>query len=193
MTHAARKILGLALGTLLVGSTSLAAFTSLDLDRVHSRVGFTAATLFFDVEGQFTDFTIEIDGDPDKPETVKVEVNIDVASIDTANATRDAHLRKPDFFDAAKYPKIRFTSTNVKQKRRELVVTGYLTMHGITELVSVPLEVTKGKNGAGVDTTTYKGSLTIDRNDYGIGTDSVAAKISLKDEVEIKLLIVALP
>ena len=41
-----------------------------------------------------------------------------------------------------------------------------------------------------MDTTTYKGKLTIDRNDYGIGTDSIAAKISLEDEVEIKLLVV---
>jgi polyisoprenoid-binding protein YceI len=47
-----------------------------------------------------------------------------------------------------------------------------------------------GKNGAGVDTTTYEGKLTIDRNDFGIGTESIAAKISLEDEVDIKLLIV---
>ncbi len=43
---------------------------------------------------------------------------------------------------------------------------------------------------AGVDTTTYKAKLTLDRNDYGIGTDSIAAKISLEDEVDLKLVIV---
>jgi polyisoprenoid-binding protein YceI len=71
-----------------------------------------------------------------------------------------------------------------------LVVTGNLTMHGVSKLVSIPFKVVKGKNGAGVDATTYKGKLTLDRNDYGIGTDSIAAKISLEDEVEIKLLFV---
>lgn len=190
LNHGARRALGLALGVLFLGSTAFAAFTPLELDRVHSKVGFTASTILFDVDGQFRDFTVNIDGDPSKPESVKVEANIDVASIDTGNAKRDDHLKSPDFFDAAKYPKIRFTSINVKSKGSELVVKGNLTMHGTTKLVSVPFKVAKGKNGAGVDTTTYKAKLTIDRNDYGIGTDSVAAKISLGDEVEVKLLIV---
>ena len=70
---------------------------------------------------------------------------------------------------------------------------GNLTMHGKTKLVSIPFKVAKGKNGAGVDTTTYKGKLTVNRNDFGIGTDSVAAKISLEDEVDLKLLIVTFP
>jgi polyisoprenoid-binding protein YceI len=78
----------------------------------------------------------------------------------------------------------------VKAKGEQLIVKGNLTMHGTTKLISIPFNVAKGKNGAGVDTTTYKGKLTIDRNDFGIGTDSIAAKISLEDEVEIKLLIV---
>jgi polyisoprenoid-binding protein YceI len=190
MKHVNRNALGLTLGVLLVGSSAFAAFTPLELDRVHSKVGFTAATILFDVDGQFREFVVNVEGDPSKPETVKVEANIDVASIDTGNAKRDDHLKSPDFFDAAKHPKIRFTSINVKSKGSELIVKGNLTMHGTTKLVSIPFKVAKGKNGAGVDTTTYKGKLTIDRNDFGIGTDSVAAKISLEDEVQIKLLVV---
>ncbi|MGB8329405.1 MAG: YceI family protein, partial [Polyangiales bacterium] len=80
INQAARRALGLTLGVLLLGSTALAAFAPLELDRVHSKVGFTAATVLFDVDGQFKDFTVNIDGDPSKPETVKVEANIDVAS-----------------------------------------------------------------------------------------------------------------
>jgi polyisoprenoid-binding protein YceI len=190
MKHAARYTPGLALGLFLVGSTAFAAFAPLELDRVHSKVGFTAATILFDVDGHFREFSVVIDGDPSKPETVKVEANIDVASIDTGNTKRDDHLRSPDFFDVVKHPKIRFTSINVKSKGSELIVKGNLTMHGTTKLVSIPFKVAKGKNGAGVDTTTYKGKLTIDRNDFGIGSDSVAAKISLEDEVQIKLLVV---
>jgi polyisoprenoid-binding protein YceI len=63
-------------------------------------------------------------------------------------------------------------------------------MHGKTKVVTIPFKVAKGKNGAGVDTTTYKGKLTIDRNAFGIGTDSIAAKISLEDDVDLKLLLV---
>ncbi len=190
MKYAVRNVLGAALGALLVSSTALAAFSPLKLDTVHSKVGFTAATVLFDVDGAFEKFSVSIDGDPSKPGTVKVEANIDVASLDTRNVKRDNHLKSPDFFDTAKYPMIRFASTNVKKQGSQLVVTGNLTMHGVSKLVSIPFKIAKGKNGAGVDTTTYKGKLTIDRNDYGIGTDSIAAKISLEDEVEIKLLVV---
>ncbi len=191
MKHGVRNSLGAVLGALLVSSTAFAAFSALKLDTVHSKVSFTAATVIFDVDGEFGKFDVSIDGDPKKPETVKVEANIDVASLNTNNEKRDNHLKSPDFFDAGKYPMIRFASTGVKTKGSQLVVTGNLTMHGVSKLVRIPFKVAKGKNGAGVDTTTYKGKLTIDRNDYGIGTDSIAAKISLEDEVEIKLLVVS--
>jgi polyisoprenoid-binding protein YceI len=190
MKHVVRNALAAALGVLLVSSTAFAAFEALKLDRTHSKVSFTAATVIFDVDGEFGEFSVDIDGDPSKPETVKVEASIDVASIDTQNGKRDDHLKSPDFFDAAKYPKIRFTSIGVKAKGSQLTVKGNLTMHGKTKLVSIPFKVAKGKNGAGVDTTTYKGKLTVNRNDFGIGTDSVAAKISLEDAVDLKLLIV---
>jgi len=190
MKYAVRNVLGASLGALLVSSTALAAFAPLKLDTVHSKVSFTAATVLFDVDGEFGKFSVSIDGDPSKPKTVKVEANIEVASLNTNNVKRDNHLKSPDFFDAAKYPMIRFASTGVKAKGGQLIVTGNLTMHGVSKLVSIPFKVAKGKNGAGVDTTTYKGKLTIDRNDYGIGTDSIAAKISLEDEVEVKLLVV---
>lgn len=113
-----------------------------------------------------------------------------MTSIDTQNTKRDDHLKSPDFFDIEKYPKITFASTSVKAKGAQLSVKGNLSMHGKTKSVTVPFKVARGKNRAGVDTTTYKGKLTIDRNEFGIGTDSIAAKISLEDEVEIKLLIV---
>ena len=190
VNHAVRHALGAALGVVLVSSTAFAAFSALKLDPVHSKVSFTAATVLFDVDGEFGEFSVDIDGDPNKPETVRVEASIDVASLDTQNTKRDNHLKSPDFFDAAKYPKIRFASTGVKAKGSQLIVKGNLTMHGKTKVVSIPFKVAKGKNGAGVDTTTYKAKLTIDRNDFGIGTDSIAAKISLEDEVDLKLLIV---
>jgi polyisoprenoid-binding protein YceI len=188
--HGVRGAIGAALAVLLVSSTAFAAFSSLKLDTVHSKVGFTAATVLFDVDGDFGKFDVEIDGDPGKPESVKVRASIDVASINTQNAKRDNHLKSPDFFDAAKHPKITFASTSVKAKGSTLTVKGNLSMHGKTKSVTIPFKVAKGKNGAGIDTTTYKGKLTIDRNDFGIGTDSIAAKISLEDEVEIKLLLV---
>ncbi|MEM8606198.1 MAG: YceI family protein [Myxococcota bacterium] len=177
-----------ALGLVLTASTAFAA--PLKLDKTHSKVGFTAETLLFDVDGEFADYMIEVEGDPSKPDKAKVNVTINVASIDTDNNKRDGHLKSPDFFDAASHPTITFKSTSVRQKGSQLIVKGNLTMRGKTKPVTIPFKVAKGKNGAGVDTTTYKGKLTIDRTDFGVGTDSIAAKISLEDDVDLKLLVV---
>jgi polyisoprenoid-binding protein YceI len=188
MKHGFRSALLALLGIVFVTSTALAA--PLKLDRTHSKVGFTAETLLFDVDGEFGEYTVEVEGDPSKPTVAKVKVTIDVASIDTQNQKRDDHLKSPDFFDAKKHPTITFASTSIRKKGAQLIVKGNLTMHGKTKPVTIPFKVAKGKNGAGVDTTTYKGKLTIDRNAFGIGTDSIAAKISLENEVELKLLLV---
>lgn len=183
-----RSALLAALGLTLAASTAFAA--PLKLDRTHSKVGFTAETLLFDVDGEFGDYTIEVEGDPSKPANAKLDVSIDVGSIDTNNAKRDGHLKSADFFDAAEHPAITFKSTSIRQKGNQLIVKGNLTMRGKTKPVTIPFKIAKGKNGAGADTTTYKGKLTIDRTDFGVGTDSIAAKISLEDDVELKLLVV---
>ena len=190
MTNRLRSVVVSALGVMLVTLTAFADYAPLKLDTVHSKVGFTAGTILFDVDGEFGQYSIEIEGDPNKPETVSVKASIDAASINTQNEKRDNHLKSADFFDVEKHPTITFASSSVKSRGNQLTVKGTLSMHGKSKAVSIPFKVANGKNSAGVDTRTYKGKLTIDRNDFGVGTDSIAAKISLEDEVEIKLLIV---
>ena len=188
MRHALPSALLAALSIVLLSSSASAA--PVKLDKTHSKVGFTAETLLFDVDGEFTEYALDVEGDPATPEKAKVTLTIDVDSIDTKNKKRDDHLKSPDFFDASSHPTIKFSSTSIKKRGNQLIVKGKLTMHGTTRPITIPLKVAKGKNGAGVDTTTYKGKVTIDRNDYGVGTDSIAAKISLDDDVDLKLVVV---
>ena len=192
MRHGFWYSLGVVAALSLVSAAALAAYAPLELDRVHSKVGFTAATVLFDVDGQFTKYDVQIEGDAARPETVRVRATIDVDSIDTQNTKRDNHLKSDDFFDAAKHPKITFTSTSIKGRGDQVTVKGNLSMRGKTKLVTIPFKVARGNNGAGIPTTTYKGKLTVDRNDFGIGTDDITAKISLEDDVDIKLVIVTL-
>ena len=137
---------------LLWSSLALAAPRSLKLDRVHSKIGFTASTLLFDVDGHFEKFDVKVEGDSAKPATAKLSVSIDVASIATDNSKRDQHLRAPDFFDAKKFPKIQFVSSKVSASGKNLTVEGTLTMHGKQRKVRIPFKVVKGKNGAGTPT-----------------------------------------
>jgi polyisoprenoid-binding protein YceI len=166
---------------------------ALKLDTTHSRLGFTASTLLFDVPGSFREYTVKLDGAPSDPEHAKVEVRIRAASIQTGIEKRDEHLRSPDFFDAQRFPELVFQSTKITRRGPDVLdVAGTLTIHGKTKSVVVPLKVVRGKNGAGVDSTAYRGSLNLSLKDFGIGAESVAAKISLEDAVKVDVLIVAL-
>lgn len=103
-------------GTLAIAASALAAFAPVKLDTVHSRIGFTASTLLFDVDGQFDKFDLKLDGDPAKLNDAKIMLSIDADSIDTDNEKRDEHLASADFLDVKKYPKITFVSENISQK-----------------------------------------------------------------------------
>ena len=158
-------------------------------DTIHSRIGFTAKTLF-KVEGAFTKYSADISGDPDSLANAKVQFVIDTASINTDNDTRDGHLRTPDFFDAAKYPKITFTSKHVWKQDGHIMVGGSLDMHGVQKDIVIPFDMTFGKNGAGNDTWSYEGELKINRDDWGVGGADIVAKIGLKKEVALDIQLV---
>ena len=160
------------------------------VDDNHTVLGFKASTLLFDVPGRFTRYKADIQGDPSTLEGAKVRIDLDTRSINTANQGRDEHLRSADFFDAAKYPKITFTSKEVRREGDRLVVRGTLNLHGTSRELDLSFVAAEGMNGAGTRTWSYRATLPLDRLDFGVGAESVAAKISLKRQVELDLLLV---
>ena len=178
------------LPALLLVAPLLAQSRVFRVDDNHTVIGFKASTLLFDVPGRFTRFKADIQGDPATLEGARVRIDIDARSINTANGKRDEHLRSDDFFDAAKYPKITFTSKEVRRDGDRVIVRGSLAMHGVTRDLELPFMAAEGMNGADVRTWSYRATLPLDRLDYGVGADSVAAKISLKRQVELDLLLV---
>ncbi|MFT3922425.1 MAG: YceI family protein [Myxococcales bacterium] len=111
------------------------------IDASHSSVGFSVRHMMIsNVKGQFEKFSGEVQYDPKRPESVKLSASIDVASIDTREEKRDAHLRSADFFDAEQYPTVQFESRKVTRKGDALEVAGELTIRGTTR--DVVLNVT---------------------------------------------------
>lgn len=190
MTHEAPMVLRSLMPVLLLALPLAAQTRVFRVDDNHTVLGFKASTLLFDVPGRFMRYKADIQGAPDAPESAKVQIDIDTKSINTANQARDEHLRSADFFDIAKYPEITFTSQNVRKEGDRVVVRGTLTMHGVSRELELPFVTAEGLNGAGTRTWSYRATLPLDRLDFGLGADSVAAKLSLKRPVELDLLLV---
>jgi polyisoprenoid-binding protein YceI len=117
------------------------------IDPAHSDVGFVIRHLMIsNFKGHFTRFEGQIvtAADPLKSE---VTATIDMASIDTAIAARDAHLRTADFFEADKYPTMTYRSTGIRPHGDDFLVDGELTLKRVTRAVALKLEV----NGFGFD------------------------------------------
>ncbi len=164
---------------------------SYDVDMAHSTVGFSVAHLVIShVSGRFGNFSGTILYDEKDVKKSSVSGMIKVASIDTANAKRDEHLRGVDFFDAAKFPEITFATTGVVREGDSTVCVGTLTMKGVTREVRIPFTVLgKIKDPWGNTRIAVEANLTINRQDYGVTYSKVleGGGLMVGDEVKITL------
>jgi polyisoprenoid-binding protein YceI len=126
-----------------IGLASLPAQASTwNLDPAHSSVGFSVRHMMVTtVKGQFEKVQGVVELDDKDITKSTVEVTVDVASLNTHEPKRDAHLKSADFFDVEKFPTAVFKSTKVqKMGKNKLKVTGDLTLHGITKPVVLEVE-----------------------------------------------------
>ncbi len=148
-----------------------AAATTYTVDTVHSAVIFSTTHMNTSrAYGRFNDITGTFTIDMEKPETSKVEIEIKVESVDTANSGRDDHLRGPDFFDVKEFPMATFASSSVKKiDDKKWNVTGPLNLHGVKKDVTIALELTgEGKGREGEALIGFHGTFQIKRSDFGI-------------------------
>jgi polyisoprenoid-binding protein YceI len=168
-----------------------------NIDPAHTTVGFSARHMGLSkVRGRFDSFRGVIEGDPSDISTVKGNVEIDTASVNTGNPDRDAHLRSADFFDVEKYPTMRFVSKSVSESEDGgYTVVGDLTIKDVTREVEVGYE----HAGEGVDPWGNRklgGTLTatIKRSDWGLTWNAVLESggflVSDKVQLEIDLQVV---
>ena len=140
------------------------------IDPSHTSVSFAIKHMMIaTVRGAFTDVrgSVVTDG---TPEGSSVEVEIGVASINTGQEPRDAHLRSADFFDAEQFPTMAFVSREIRAlDTDEFTMTGDLTIRGITK--PVELHVTSngtGRDPWGNDRAGFTATGKFDRSAYGL-------------------------
>ena len=140
------------------------------IDVAHSIIGFSVRhnelTL---VTGRFKEFKGTIHYDDKDVTRSSVEFNAKVESIDTGVEARNKHLRTADFFDVEKYPELTFKSTRVVRRGKGYVLTGALTLKGVTKQVALPFTITGAiKDAPGNTRIGIAAQTQIDRRDYGI-------------------------
>ncbi len=124
---------------LLTGFFSMNAQTKWQIDKVHSRVQFTATHLIIsEVTGEFKNFDGDIETNGDDFSNAKVNFTVDVNSINTDNQQRDNHLRSDDFFNAQKFPKMTFAGKSMqKAGDNKYKLFGDLTIRDVTKEISL--------------------------------------------------------
>ncbi len=164
------KLLTLAGFVLLLSQVSFAQ-TKWNPDYAHSSIKFTATHLLIsEVDGNFKTFNGSMEATKPDFTDAKINFTVDIASINTDNDKRDAHLKSDDFFNAEKYPKMTFKSISFKKiKDKKYQLKGELTIRDVTKPVT--FDVTYGgtaKDPWGNTHAAFKATTTINRFDYNL-------------------------
>lgn len=173
--------------------SSTASTITWKLDPAHSRAEFKVKHMMIShVKGSFSGLSGTLVEDPADPTRSRVEASVDISTVSTGDAQRDAHLKSADFFHHEQHPTMSFQSTSVEKKGDgEYAVTGDLTLHGVTKAVtfavegpSAPAKDPWGNTRIGLSATTK-----IHRKDFGLTWNATleTGGILVGEDVQITL------
>jgi len=164
-----------------------------EIDPGHAEVAFIGRHLMLSkVRGRFTGVSGAVTVAEDPTES-RLDVTIDMASVDSGLAARDEHLRSADLFDVENHPVATFRSTAVTHTGTTAAVTGDLTIKGVTRPVTLQVEyVGHARDPWGADRAGFSAHATLNREDWGLtwnmlletGGIAVSKEIRLELEVE---------
>jgi polyisoprenoid-binding protein YceI len=161
-----------------------AATETLAITPENSKVEFVGAKVTRSHEGSFKKFVGTIDLVPNALESSKVTIDIDPATVVTDEDALTTHLKSPDFFDVAKYPKATFVSTKIEKSKTPgstHTITGNFELHGIKNSVSFPATIQ-----VAADNVSVNSEFAINRKDFGIVYPGKVDDL-IRDGVVIKL------
>ena len=164
-----------------------------ELDPAHTTATFSVRHLMVStVEGRFEKVSGKVVLDEANPARSSVDIAIDPSSINTGNSQRDGHLKSPDFFDVAKFPKLDFKAKKIdKAGAGKFKVEGDLTMHGVTRPITLDVEgpsaAIKDPMGRMVRAVVARGKLN--RKDWGLTWNKAleGGGVLVSDEVKLEV------
>ncbi|MEP0070617.1 YceI family protein [Pyruvatibacter sp.] len=177
----------MATATLLSILPSQAA--SWTIDKGNSTLSFEAQVFGSAVPGTFGDWTAEIAFDEEALDTSKVSVVIDMSSADTGDGARDGSLKGSEWFAVEEHPEATLVSTAFRKiDDGSFEMDADLTMRGTTNPITLPFTLTEAADGV-----VAKGSVTVNRTDYGVGQGDYVGGSTVGLDVVISIDIAATP
>ena len=149
-----------------------------------SKVRFVIKNFGINTGGTFEGLAGTIIFDPANLAVASFSVSVDAKSVDTDVEARDNHLRKEEYFDVEKYPKLSFRSTKITTTNKEgyLFMFGVITIKNISKEISFPFKQTNKDGGI-----LFDGEFKLNRRDFGVGGKS----FSMSDELNVELSVFA--
>ncbi len=175
-----------------VPSPALAAETATyELDRTASAVDFTlqVSKMIFKSKrhGQFSEFAGRLSFDPNNPQGTQLDLTVYTSSVDLRNDEHNQLLKSPAFFDVEQFPTMHFTSASTDVRPDgTLLMTGDLTIRGITQRMTIPAKLTPAQAAGGP--VSLESTFEIDRTRFGlVGAKTPGFNASIAKRVQIRL------
>lgn len=181
MKTIATALLALATAGIVVVAGPASAQTAAKLVPAASEIAFTSKQMGVPVNGRFKRFDAQVQFDPKKPETGKIGLSVDLASVSLGGPELEDELAKPEWFDSKKTTAASFQSTTIKATGPgKFEVIGKLTIKGNARDTTVPVTLTQAGG-----TTTATGAFVIKRLDFKIGAGDWADPSMVANEVQV--------
>lgn len=182
------------LGALFAGmNTAVAAPVAYNIDAAHSFANWSVRHVVAKASGTFNEITGNISIDRENLANSSVDAKINVLSVNSGLAKRDAHIKEKDYLNAGKFSEMHFVSTKIDAKNaNEGVMTGKFTMNGVTKEIALPFKVLGfGNDPWGGERSGFEAKTTLKASDYGFGW-GLKPNAPVGDEIEVTLLIEAI-
>jgi polyisoprenoid-binding protein YceI len=135
-------------------------------------------------KGKFAKYTVTLDFSADSLATSKLDVVVDMNSLDTGDKERDDTLKSADLFSVAKYPQSRFTSTQITKTANGYDAVGKLTIRGVSRDAHVPFSF-RTADEQGKPAGYLLGKMTVKRLDFGVGQGDWKATDQVGNDVSV--------
>ncbi|HWX32446.1 MAG TPA: YceI family protein [Steroidobacteraceae bacterium] len=161
---------------------------SYSADPQQSRLEFVGVQAGADFTGGFHKFTAAVDFAPDQLAGSRIDVQIDVNSVDSMDKDRDKTMRGSDVFDVAHWPTAHYVTRSVTKSAAGYAAVGALTLRGVTKDVPIEFKFTQAAAGAKLE-----GTAKLRRLEFGAGQGDWKSTEWVADEVKVRFSLVLKP